>query len=326
MTTRADRTHRRLGIAGLGVLLALAVVVGVLSVISPGQRTYAVLLEHTAGLRVGEEVQVAGVEAGEVTGIELRDEDVRVEFTLDDHLRLGAATSAEVKVATLLGTHFLLVTPQGDGELEDATIPLAQTRVAYNLQDVLDDVQPELAELDAELVAQSFDVLADTLEPSRQELLPALEGVRDLSRTVARRSDQLGDLLEAAREVSGRLAASSGDIVGLMRQSDLILDELRSRREVISTLLRDTTGLARALRGVVLDTRADTGPLLRDLGHVIAVLRRHDRSLTRGVRSLAVATRYFANASGNGPWLDQHLSTGIPDNLYCGLPDGTDCR
>lgn len=322
----SDRRLRRIGLVGLAVVAVLGLVVGLASAMTPGKRTYAVLLEHTAGLRVGEEVQVAGVEAGEVTDIVLRPDDVQVLFTVDDHLRLGEDTRAEVKVATLLGTHFLLITPQGDGELPDATIPMEQTRVAYNLQDVLDDVEPELAELDPELVARSFDVLADAVEPSREELLPALEGVRDLSRTIGRRSDQLGDLLAAAQDVSGRLAASSGDIVALMEQSDLILDELRARRAVISALLRDTTGLARALQGVVVDTRADTGPLLRDVRRVVAVLRRHDASLTRGVRSLAVATRYFANASGNGPWLDQHLDTGIPDNLYCGLPDGTDCR
>lgn len=326
MTALADRSHRTIGLIGIAVLVALAVVVTGLAAMTPGKRTYAVLLEHTAGLRVGEEVQVAGVEAGEVTDIVLQDNDVKVLFTLDDHYRLGADTRAEVKVATLLGTHFLLVVPKGEGELEDATIPMAQTRVAYNLQDVLDDVEPELSELDPDLIAESFDVLADTLEPSQEELLPALEGIRDLSQTIDRRSDQFGDLLEAARSVTAQLAASSGDLVGLMRQSDLILDELRRRREVISALLRDTTGLARTLQGTLADTRADTGPLLRDLRRVITVLRKHDKSLTRGVRSLAVASRYFANASGNGPWLDQHLSTGIPDNLYCGLPVGERCR
>ncbi|MDP9823211.1 MCE family protein [Nocardioides massiliensis] len=326
MTALADRSHRTVGMIGIAVVVALAVVVTALAAMSPGKRTYTVLLEHTAGLRIGEEVQVAGVEAGEITAIELQPRSVSVRFTLDDHFRLGADTRAEVKVATLLGTHFLLITPQGEGELDDATIPMAQTRVAYNLQDVLDDIEPELAELDTALLAESFDVLADTLEPSKEELLPALEGIRDLSITIDQRSNQFGQLLGAAEDVTRQLADSSGDIVALMRQSDLILDELRKRRDVISALLRDTTTLARTLEGTLADTRADTGPLLRDLRRVIRVLRTHDKSLTRGVRSLAVATRYFANASGNGPWLDQHLPTGIPDNLYCGLPDGNECR
>lgn len=326
MKALADRSPRTVGLVGIAVLVALVVVVAGLAAMTPGKRTYSVLLEHTAGLRVGEEVQVAGVEAGEVTEVVLRPHDVEVRFTLDDSYRLGTETRAEVKVATLLGTHFLLITPQGDGELRDGVIPVDQARVAYNLQDVLDDVEPELGELDAALVAESFDVLADTLEPSKEELLPALEGIRDLSTTIDLRSGQFGQLLDAAEDVTQQLADSSGDIVGLMRQSDLILDELRQRRDVISRLLRDTTTLARTLEGTLADTRSDTGPLLRDLGRVIRVLRKHDDSLTRGVRSLAVASRYFANAAGNGPWLDQHLPTGIPDNLYCGLPAEERCR
>ncbi len=64
------------GLIGIAVVVALAVVVTALAAMSPGKRTYSVLLEHTAGLRIGEEVQVAGVEAGEITDIVLQPDDV----------------------------------------------------------------------------------------------------------------------------------------------------------------------------------------------------------------------------------------------------------
>jgi phospholipid/cholesterol/gamma-HCH transport system substrate-binding protein len=28
---------------------------------------------------------------------------------------------------------------------------------------------------------------------------------------------------------------------------------------------------------------------------------------------------YFANATGNGPWMDLHVPVGLPDNITCGL-------
>ncbi len=317
--------RRLVGLIGIVVALAVGAGVVAFSAVSLGTRTYTVELEHTAGLRVSEEVQVAGVSAGEVTGITLGEDAVSVRFTLDRRYHLGRDTTAEVKVATLLGTHFLLVTPSAEGELDDATIPMRQTRVAYNLQDVLNDVAPELDELDGRLLAEAFDTLSDALGPSREELRPALEGVRDLSSTIAARSDQVGRLLSASEQVAGQLAASSGDLVGLMRQSTLILDELRGRREVIDALLTDTRRLATQLEGTLEDVGADTGPLLRDLQTAIRVLRRHDASLTRAVDGLAVASRYFANAAGTGPWLDQFLESGIPDNLGCLDPRAGGC-
>ena len=57
---------------------------------------------------------------------------------LDSDVDLGSRTEATVKVATLLGTHYLEVDPSGTGALADGTIPLERTSVPYNLQDVME--------------------------------------------------------------------------------------------------------------------------------------------------------------------------------------------
>lgn len=305
---------------GLAGLLGLALVAGavlLLSVVDPGARSYSAVLAHTGGIRAGEEVQVAGVGVGEVTDVALGEDHVVVRFTVEDDIRLGARTTVEVKVATLLGTHFLMVDPDGGGTLPDGRVPLAQTRVPYNLQDVLDDAVPELRAFDAALLERSLGEIATVLERGGGELGPALTGVGDLSRVVAERSDDIGALLAASRRVAGQLADSSGDLVELMRQAELILDVLRSRRETIHALLRDLERFARHLGGLVEDTRADVGPTLRDLERVIGVLEAHDASLDRALAVLAPASRYFANAGGTGPWLDQLAPGATPDNLGC---------
>jgi phospholipid/cholesterol/gamma-HCH transport system substrate-binding protein len=321
MTTPRGEGRFRLGLA---VLLAAALVgVGVVLVSSAhvGARSYTAELSHTAGLRAGEEVQVAGVGVGEVTGIELTappHRTVRVHFTVDDDIHLGSRTTAEVKVATLLGTHYLMVVPAGAGEL-DGAIPVSRTRVPFNLQDVIDAAAPELQEFDTGEIQRAMATLADTLDQSRDELGPALDGVRRISAVAARRSDELGELLGAARRVSAQLVDSSGDLVTLMRQADLVLDTLRARRTTIHQLLADLATFGRELAGAVEDTRGDLGPTLRGLGTVIDVLHRHERDLDDAIRDLAPAVRYFANASGTGPYLNQHVPGAMPDNVTCHL-------
>ena len=321
MSIATERERYRIGLIGLVVMALLAAVVVFLSRQVWGAQSYTAMLEHTGGLRVGEEVQVAGVGVGEVTDIELVDnEAVRVGFTVDDGVRLGDRSKAEVKVATLLGTHFLMVTPAGDGEL--STIPVARTRVPYNLQDVIDDVVPEVREFDTRVIERSMGQMARTLEASGGELGPALAGVRSLSDVVAKRSEDLGALLRAARRVTAQLNDSGGDLVVLMKQADLILDTLRTRRETLHALFRDLTELGDQLRGVVEDTRVDIGPTLRDLDVVIALLEKHDDSLDLAIRNLAPATRYFANAGGTGRWLDQYVHGATPDNVECVIKGG----
>ena len=93
---------RTIGVAGLIATAVMGLVVAAISFIPFGQREVTAIVEHSAGLRVGEEVQVAGVGSGEVRGIHLDGHQVRIDFTIDRDVRLGRSTRASVKVATLL--------------------------------------------------------------------------------------------------------------------------------------------------------------------------------------------------------------------------------
>lgn len=310
--------HYRIGLIGLATLCVVASLVAAASGLAVGERTYTAQLEHTAGLRIGEEVQVAGVGVGEVTDISLAGGDhVDVEFTVDDDIHLGDKTVAEVKVATLLGTHLLMVQPIGEGELADATVPVDQTRVPFNLQDVLDVGQPELEEVDAEEIERSLGQLAQVLGRSGDDLGPALDGVQALSDLVATRSEGLGRLLVAARRVTRQLNQSSGDVLAMMRQADLILDALRTRRETIHALLQDLQVFGQQIAGVIEDTEGDLAPTLRDIQTVSDLLQKHKTALSRALEVLGPAARYFANGAGTGPWLDQYTVGGTPDNVNC---------
>ena len=308
----------------IGLLtLALGGLVGVLVVlatfVSFGTHSYTAVLAQTAGLRAGEDVEVYGVPKGEVTSIELAGDVVKVRFVLDDDIALGDRSTAAVKVATLLGTHYLAVTPAGSGRAD--TIPLARTSVPFNLQDVLEKGTANLEQLDPELLARALTEASRTLTATNDQIGPALTGIARLSEAVQSRSDQTGELLAAARGVTSQLSASSTDIVGLMRQANLVIEEITRRRDAIHTLLVETTTLATNLGGVVDETRRDMAPAFRQLNAVLETLRDEDATLKDVLAKIAPTVRYFANATGNGNWADLWLEDPAlpPDDLSCKL-------
>ena len=315
-------TNRRAGLLGLVGLVALGLVVLVLSVVSFGKTTYTAQLEHTAGLRVGEEVQVAGVGVGEVTGVKLAGHHVDVRFTLDSDVRLGRSTTVAVKVATLLGTHFLDVAPKGTGELPDDTIVLSRTSVPYNLQDVVDGTSAALDELDEKKLASSMDVVADVLGQSSDETRAAVKGVADLSRVAAKRSDQLAALLRATHDVTGGLVKNRDRIIDLLGSSTLVLAELTKRRDAIDAMLSDSRRLAQQVTGLLDDTSADLDPLMKNLTTALDSLEKSKKDVTSALDGLSTMSRYVANASGNGPWLDLFVPVAINDNVTCSLKPG----
>lgn len=317
MSAREPGRARRVGLAGLVAVAVVGLVVLLLSVVPFGTRTYTAELEHTAGLRVGEEVQVAGVGVGEVRGIRLAKDRVLVSFTVDRDVRLGRATTVSVEVATLLGSHYLEVAPRGEGELADERVPLARTTVPYNLQDVVDASTRSLQTLDAEGLARSMDVMADVLGRTPDETRAAVDGVADLARVAARRSDQLGRLLAASNDVTATLDRNADAVLDLLEQSTLVLEELTSRREVIDRMLVDARRLATQVRGLLADTEEDLDPMLRDLTTALDGLEKSRDDVTAALSGLATMTKYVANASGNGPWLDLHVPIALNDNVGC---------
>lgn len=299
-----ERDPFKTGLLAIAVGLVMALGIVMLSVTNFGTDKYTAVLEHTAGLRTTEDVQVHGVSVGKVTGIELTGDEVLVTFVLDSEIKLGSRTSATVKVATLLGTHYLEVTPDGNGSLADGRIPVERTEVPYNLQDVLESGAEALDTLNPKKLAEALTAMAGTLGATKEEVGPALEGVARLAEVISNRSDQVGDLLESARTVTDQLADSTGDIVGLMRQTNLVVSEVTARRQAIHRLLTETTELARALESIVKSTRGKLKPALDDLTHAVNFLNGQKKALTEVLDVMAPSVRYLANAAGNGPWLD----------------------
>jgi phospholipid/cholesterol/gamma-HCH transport system substrate-binding protein len=318
----SSRDPFRIGIVAIVLAGVLGLLVVGISVIPFGKKSYTAYLAQTAGLRVSEDVKVHGVPVGEITGIKLDGDKVKVTFTVSKGVRLGGETTAAVKVATLLGTHYLDVRPAGSGEI--SRIPLARTSVPYNLQDVLEKGTGTLQKLDPMLLAKALTEASKTLDATSEGLGPALEGVARLSEAVTARSDQTAELFTAARKITDQLGSSSVDIVDLMKQTTLVLDEINSRRAAIHTLLTETTELAQNLGGIITDTKADLGPAFEKLNQVLATLRQQDKVLKKLLENVAPAVRYVANATGNGPWGDLFVNGSAvpPDDLRCRTKGG----
>lgn len=296
-----------IGLMGLGVVA--------LSKASFGTRGRTVMLAQSAGLRAGELVEVHGVVSGKVKKVSLEGKQVKVDFALSSGIKLGNTSRASVRVATLLGTHYLEVDPSGVGDVE--TIPVDRSSVPYNLQDVINQGTESLGKLDPQALAKALTVMADTLDNSAPDVGPALQGIADLSSVITERGQQTSELLQAVKSVSDELNQSTPNLVELMKDTNLVVQEITSRRQAIHDLFVQVTQLAQSLNAVIDQTKADLKPALTSINNVLDHLNSQDKLLTTALDNLGPATRYLTNALGNGPWADLNLNPpGLtPDSL-----------
>jgi phospholipid/cholesterol/gamma-HCH transport system substrate-binding protein len=274
-----------------------------------GGDTYYAEFEESGGLKVNDEVRLAGVRVGKVNSIELDGGKVRVGFQIKTEADMGDETRAAIKVKTILGSMFLSIEPAGDGELEEEdTIPVERTSSPYDVVDAFTGLAETSADIDTDQLAASLTTLADLTRNTPEEFRDALEGVSALSEVVASRDEEINTLLESLRRVSTVLDARDEDIIGLMRDADVLFRALLERRDAIHNILVSTVTLSRELTALVRQSRADLKPALQHLESVLAVVNKNEDNLDRSLELMAPFYRVFANVFGNGPWWDTYIA------------------
>jgi phospholipid/cholesterol/gamma-HCH transport system substrate-binding protein len=301
-----------ISLAVLAVMLGLAFKAGDLPVIGGGD-TYHANFSEAGGLKPNDEVRIAGVRVGKVDAIELDGDKVKVSFKVDTDSRFGQETGAEIKVKTILGAMYVALTPAGEGQLEeDSTIPVDRTASPFDVVDVFEGLAERSGRIKINQLSEALDTMATLTRNTPDEFKSALRGVSALSRNVAEKDAELGELLGNLRKVSRVLGDRKDDIVTLMRDSDVLFRALVARREAVHNLLVSTSQLSRQLTALVRETRADLKPALDNLEGVVNLLNANQESLDRSLRLLAPFYRVFANTLGNGPWFDTIIANFPP--------------
>jgi phospholipid/cholesterol/gamma-HCH transport system substrate-binding protein len=272
-----------------------------------GGDSYQAYFRDASGLHKGNIVQVGGIRAGRVQGLELKDGKVLVTFEVDHGVEFGKESEASVEVLSMLGEKYLELTPKGKGQLsEDTPIPLERTSEAYDIVGVLGDLTTTTEEIDTTQLEQALDVVSDTLNQAAPEIQSSFEGIARLSQTVASRDEEIQHLLESSRKVTTLLADRSDDIVDLMANSDLVFQELQKRRDAIHQLLVNARVMARQLRGVAEDNQAQIGSALREVDDLLDLLISKEKELKATLAAFGPYASILGNIIGTGPWFDAY--------------------
>jgi phospholipid/cholesterol/gamma-HCH transport system substrate-binding protein len=309
MTPFRERNKTVIGLVGIAVILAALVFsfkTDSMPFIGCGKH-YKADFTEAAGLQKMDEVRVAGVKVGKVTGISLAGDHIVVTMCVKG-AHLGALTHADIKIKTVLGRKYMSLTSDGDGDLDPGKdIPTSRTSSPFDVSPAFQDLARTVGSVDTAQLAKSFTVLADDFRNSSSEVKASLQGLSRLSQTIASRDAKLRELLDHAQGVTAVLQSRDQDLVAFLKEADLVLQEVKARRAAIHQLLVTTTELSEQLTALVRENRASLAPALEHLRVVSAVLRKNQDNLDVALPRMAAFVRLFANNLGNGRWFDTYV-------------------
>jgi len=322
-----ERNPFWLGIVASAVIVVLILVALGFGALGLGQARYSAEFAQSGDLRVGDPVRVAGMDVGQITAEALEADHVLVSFRVDRAVKVGADSTASIKLATLLGGRYLELSPAGGGELPRGRIVLAHTSVPYDLQTVIQTGTPLLEDLDGAKLQAALRAVSNNLRGDGPKISAALDGLSRLSAVVVARRDQVAHLITSADAVTQLVNQRSDKLYALMGQSDQLLRELLRRRDTIRGMLTDLASLTRELRKTIDENQSQIGSLLDNARELTDVLRKQDDSVDRALELIAPAGRYLNNAVGNGPYADVYTPYSIlPDNLLCRVGAVKGCK
>lgn len=266
------RTELQVGVAGILGLALVLLVIGVLYAVPFGTRSYTALLPEAQSVRVGDDVRVAGVPVGKVTGLTLTDDDVEMTFTVADEVFVGAQSSLDIRMLTIVGGHYVALTPAGTTPLGRTPIPADRVRLPYNLAQTFQDAVEPLRAIDGDQLRANLEALSTSIEASPDGLRRTVDGIGQFVAALDRQRADVAAAIAIADEKLGAVDLARGELGRLVEKVSLLETMLADKQNEVRTAVQQLDRVVSRLAGVQPSWESTLRPLARQLADTVPEL------------------------------------------------------
>ena len=252
-------TEQKVGLFFLVSLIVLGVLIELVEEWRPLEKQYAyrAYFRSAVGLKVGDPVRVAGVDAGKVRNIGLEDSRVRIDFYVNDVNVVRDDSLAQIRQTNLLGGVFLGL---DFGSLDRPVLPVdseVRTQEGTNIDQLISNIdrnQDRVLKPLGDLVEDSREPMAEAIRRLERiatkidegqgtvGLLVNDPGLYDQLSTLSSRLDRLLVRLEDGEGTLGRLLSDPSLYDNLNRTASNfndITEQVKSGKGTLGKLVND---------------------------------------------------------------------------------------
>lgn len=226
---------------------------------------YSAQFANASGIEGGDLVRVAGVVVGQVKNVDIDEGNlVRVDFEVENDLRLTDATEVAVRYENLLGDRYLqLAQRPGKGVplSAETVIPTSRTSPALDLDVLLNGFKPLFAGLDGAQVNELAENIVQTLQGRSGTVEQLLSRTGALTNAIADKDAAIGTLVTNLNVVLAHLDENDSQLRGTLTQLQRLVSGLAKDRDpigqAVTSLGRMTVSLEDLLRSIRPALRTD---------------------------------------------------------------------
>ena len=303
----------KLVVFGLVTVLASYVLISTITNAGYGtQVAYRAQFTDVAGLVKGDEVRIAGVRVGQVTGIGLTDKQDRptaeVVFEVSADVPIPAAVQATIKYRNLVGQRYIALT-EGQGSAgrtleKGGLIPLAQTTPALDLTTLFGGFRPLLQALSpADMNRVSFEII-QVFQGEGSNVESLLNHVASLTSSLADKDAVIGQVIDNLNTVMGTVAARDQQLSNLIVSLQQFVTGLAGDRDAIFNSLQTIDTLATTTSGFLEQARPPLAADIQGLGDLSTNLANSGDVLEGFLKLAPMKIDLITRTAINGSWFN----------------------
>ncbi|WP_019928253.1 MCE family protein [Nocardia sp. BMG111209] len=221
----------------VSAVLSWTVVVTLERGVAGGTSKYSALFSDVSGLRVGDDVRMAGVRVGRVESVGLTGTVARVGFRVQNDQVLYGDSTVSVTYQNLIGQRYLGIARSGQGDLAalrpSAEIPIERTEPSFDISKLLNGFEPLFGTLDHRAVDNISGALIKALQGDNGAITTLIAETTQLAETFAGPDEVLGQVITNLTTVVDNLAKQSGNLTTVIQQTRTVFEGLDTNRRAL---------------------------------------------------------------------------------------------
>lgn len=273
-----------------------------------------------SGVKIGDDVRIAGVRVGRVESRTLRGDLARVGFSVADDQQVLSNTRAKVSYLNVLGQRYLSLEP-GTGPStplpRNAVIPAGRTSPALDLTALFNAFKPLFNALEPGEVNALANDIVQVMQGEGGTIRHLMAQTADLTGHLSNRDEVLSRVIDNVTAVVTSMSEHRQDISSIVSAMHDLVGGLADDSGRIDTALVSMDKLTDATNGLLDDTSkplTDSITSMRELSDSFAA---HQGGIDSALKSLPVMLDAYSRGMSYGSWLGIYICT-----MSLELPEG----
>ncbi len=316
----AANRNRRHGIVGVVVIIAALAVTAMAYLNPTNQNGYTAHLSNSGGVRVGDQVRIAGIPVGKVTSVRLDAAVVEIKFDVERSVVVGSESTLDIKLLTPLGGHYVALDPKGVLPLGRNVIPPQRVTLPFEVNDIIQAATPLIKEVNGHVIHNTFTEVANAANRYPDAIRDLLRSANALTTSMSKSTNDFHRSLDFANNGLRAVVAGRKQLITLFEQLDILGKMYTAKAVDIIEFFSLLNELARVLDRITVFYGREVAPIVNGLEDITDTLVAHPDRWGEALDELGQSLNIVVPMlGGNGVVFDEHKRL-VPGQDLC-LPN-----